>query len=262
MAARPTFTIDLKEDFPHLHGAPIVEAVIHWRARSEKKLKREELRQELVRKLPDYPTVKIQHELHVESALGPDGAAVSRRDEWHGFRLETKDGRYIAQFTRNGFVFSRVTPYENWDRFAAEAKRLWQIHVDLAEPAGIERLGVRFINRIVPIDVPALGDVLTLPPRAPAGMALPIDEFLHRTLFDVAGHPYRVHVIQTSQPPAPPETDAASVIVDIDVFTTRTVEMDAAAVQTHLNEMRWLKNKAFYSLITEETIKLFEEVRP
>jgi uncharacterized protein (TIGR04255 family) len=262
MPARPTFTIDLKEGFPKLPRAPIVEAVIHWRARSEKKLKRDELRQQLVEKLPDYPTVKIQHELHVESALGPDGAEVSRRDEWHGFRLETKDGRYIAQFTRNGFVFSRVAPYEDWDRFAAEARRLWQIHVDLTEPAEIERLGVRFINRIVQDDIATLGEGLTLPPRAPTRMALPIGEFLHRTLFDVPGHPYRVHVIQTSQPPAPPETERLSLILDIDVFTTQATQLDDNVLETRLKEMRWLKNKAFYSLLTEETIRLFEEVRP
>ncbi len=159
MNARPLFKIDLSERFPHLARAPIVEAVIHWRARSEEKLKRDELRQQLVSALADYPTVKTQHELHLESALGPDGAAVSRRDEWHGFRLESADGRNIAQFTRNGFVFSRVTPYEDWDRFAAEAKRLWQIYVELAKPSEIERLGVRFINRIVPADLNKLDDI-------------------------------------------------------------------------------------------------------
>ena len=31
------FKIDLSESFEHLPNAPIVEAVIHWRARAEKK---------------------------------------------------------------------------------------------------------------------------------------------------------------------------------------------------------------------------------
>jgi uncharacterized protein (TIGR04255 family) len=259
MTVQPVFTIDLDKKFDHLPRAPIVEAVIHWRARSEKELDRDELRKQLVEALPGYPKVKTQRELHVKSELGPESTALSRRDEWHGFRLETEDGCNIAQFTRNGFVFSRVAPYEDWDRFATEAKKLWQIHVGATGPSEIERLGVRFINRIVPVDLSKLDEVLTLPPHSPKGLALPIGEFLHRTRFDVPGHPYRINVIQTSQPPTPPETDAISVILDIDVFTTRTVEMNEAVVDAHLNEMRWLKNKAFFSLIVPKAIERFQE---
>ena len=53
---------------------------------------------------------------------------------------------YVAQFTRNGFVFSRLKPYEGWETFEAEAKRLWCIYRELAEPSEVQRLGVRFIN--------------------------------------------------------------------------------------------------------------------
>jgi len=259
MSAQPAFTIDLKEKFKHLPRAPIVEAVIHWRARGEKKIKHDELRDELLKALPGYPEAKTLRELHVESALGPTGDSVSRRDEWHGFRLESKDGRNIAQFTRDGFVFSRVTPYENWDRYVEEAQRLWQIHIGFTEPSEIERLGVRFINRIVPVDIGELDKILTTPPLSPSGLKLPIGEFLHRSLFDVPGHDYRVHVIQTNQPPSPPETDALSLILDIDVFTTRTTELDDTAVRKRLNEMRWLKNKAFFSLLKAKAIEQFEE---
>jgi len=259
MAAQPVFKLDLSERFPHLPRAPIVEAVIHWRARSEQRLAREDLRRELTSALPDYPTIKTQHELHFESALGRDGAAVSSRDEWHGFRLESTDGRYIAQFTRGGFVFSRVTPYENWDRFAAEAKRLWQIHVSLAKPSEIERLGVRFINRIVPVELSTLDDILVLPPQTPPGLPLPIDEFLQRSLFDVPGHPYCVNVIQTTQPPLPPETDTLGLILDIDVFTTASIPLNDALADTRLAEMRWLKNKVFFSLISPQATARFQE---
>ena len=260
MNARPTFTIDPAEEFPHLDRAPIVEAVIHWRARSEKSLGREDLLEQLKAKLPDYPNVQSQQEVQLEAQIGPQGAAQAQRARWHGFRFESTDRRYIAQFTRNGFVFSRVTPYEDWDHFVAEAKRLWQIHLDLAEPSEIERLGVRFINRIVPVDLGKLDEILTLPPQSPGGLALPIGEFLHRSLFDVPTHAYRVHVIQTSQPPAPPE-NSPGLIIDIDVSTTTTTELDDAAIDERLVEMRWLKNKTFYALLKDETIERFKETK-
>ncbi len=259
MNARPTFTIDSQEAFPHLPGAPIVEAVIHWRARAEKTLERAKLLEEIKARLPDYPTVQLQQEVQFEAQIGTEGASGAQRARWAGFRFESADRRYIAQFTRNGFVFSRVRPYEDWDRFAAEAKRLWQIHVELTEPSEIERLGVRFINRIVPVELDKLGEILTLPPRSPGSLMLPIGEFLHRSLFAVPGQPYRVNVIQASQPSAPPETDALGLILDIDVFTTATIERDPATLDARLAEMRWLKNKTFYSLLTPQTIERFKE---
>ncbi len=254
------FKIDLSEIFPHLEHAPIVEAVVHWRARSENTLEAEQLQTQLKNQLPDYPTVRSQQEVQLEAQIGPDGTAQSQRTNWHGFRLESKDGRYIAQFTRNGFVFSRLTPYEDWDRFTDEAKRLWKLHVELTGPSEIERLGVRFINRIVPVELDKLDKVLALPPRPPGELPLPINEFLHRSQYDIPGYAYGINVIQTTQPPAPPE-DSPAIIVDIDVFTTTTMALDDAVIDERLKEMRWLKNKAFYALLADEMITRFKEAQ-
>ncbi len=259
MNAQPTFAIDLSEDFPHLDRAPIVEAVIHWSARSEKTLRPEELQDHLKMRLPDYPNVQTQQELQLEAQIAPGSTAQSQHTQWHGFRLESADQRYIAQFTRNGFVFSRIRPYEDWSRFTEEAKRLWRLHVELAEPSEIERLGVRFINRLVPVEMDKLDEILTLPTRCPPSLTLPIGEFLHRSRFAVPGHPYSLNVIQTTQPPAPPDTDALGLILDIDVITTKTTDLDESALDARLSEMRWLKNKAFYSLLTEQTIERLRE---
>ncbi|RMF85057.1 MAG: TIGR04255 family protein [Planctomycetota bacterium] len=114
------------------------------------------------------------------------------------------------------------------------------------------------MNRIVPVELDKLDGILRLPPRSPDGLALPFEEFLHRSLLAVPGHPYRVNIIQTSQPPAP-DTDALSLILDIDVFTTKTIELNDAAVDRHLAQMRCLKNKAFFSLLTPQTIDGFKE---
>ena len=44
MAAPERFHFNLDEEFPHLPSAPIVEAVIHWRARAEKQWDADSLR--------------------------------------------------------------------------------------------------------------------------------------------------------------------------------------------------------------------------
>lgn len=54
MPARSTFTINLKEGFPHLPGAPIVEAVIHWRALAAKPLKESAVPEVLQQRFGEY----------------------------------------------------------------------------------------------------------------------------------------------------------------------------------------------------------------
>jgi len=246
--------IDLTESFEHLPNAPIVEAVIHWRARAEKQLEPDELLRHLKAKLPDYPNVQGQQEVDVGAEFGPDGATLRQRQTWHGFRFESDDKKQVAQYTRNGFVFSRLAPYEDWNSFATEAKRLWNIYHTLAEPSEIQRLGVRFID-LIPVDPSEVVSLLTLPPRSPAAFKLPINAFLHQTKFDIPGHPYELNVVQTLQPPAPPKVKSHGLILDLDVGTTRPIQFND--VDIRLQHMQWIKNKAFFSLLTELACKRF-----
>lgn len=249
------FKIDLTESFEHLPGAPIVEAVIHWRARAEQKLEPDVLLEQLKGKLPDYPNSQRQQQIGVGAEFGPEGAALHQRHNWHGFRFEDADKLHVAQFTRNGFVFSRLQPYEDWEKFEAEAKRLWQVYCELAEPSEIQRLGVRFINRIIPVEPDKLAKLLAIPPRSSDSMELPLKGFMHQNTFDIPGHPYNLNVVQTIQPPSPPETDSFSLILDLDVFTTRPIQFDE--MDSQLLQMQWVKNKAFFSCLTNTALDRF-----
>ena len=122
------FQINLNEEFENLPNAPIVEAVIHWRARAGKDLEQNVFQDELENSLPNYSQPQPQRLVEMHAEIGPSGSGLQQHDEWHGFRLETADKLQVAQFTRDGFVFSRLKPYENWAQFEAEAKRLWNIY--------------------------------------------------------------------------------------------------------------------------------------
>ncbi len=85
-----------------------------------------------------------------ESAANLDrkDSHVEHKQTWQGFRFQSSDNRHIAQFAWNGFVFSRLSPYEDWTKFEAEALRLWRIYRDVGEPSENQRLGIRFIDVI------------------------------------------------------------------------------------------------------------------
>lgn len=249
------FKIDLSESFEHLPNAPIVEAVIHWQARAEKKLEPDAFLEQLKDRLPEYPHQQRQQEIGVGAEIGPEGASLQQRHTWHGYRLESVDKLYVAQFTRNGFVFSRLEPYEGWETLEAEAKRLWGIYRELAEPSEVQRLGVRFINLITPVQPEQLADLLNVPPRCPEGLALPLRGFMHQSTFEIPGYPYHLSAIQTIQPPSPPERQSFGLILDLDVFTTKPISFDG--IDSRLLQMQWIKNKAFFSLLKKPALERF-----
>src|SRR3990172_1296815 len=139
------FRFDLEESFPNLPTAPIVEAVIHWTARGERSFQREEFGLRLAEQVPDYPDCQPQHELHLEAQFAADGSSTQiRRDTWRGFRLTSSDKLYIAQFGRDGLVFSRLQPYETWEKFAAEGIRLWRVFCRSGSAVGGAAIGGAF----------------------------------------------------------------------------------------------------------------------
>jgi uncharacterized protein (TIGR04255 family) len=253
-----TLKMDMAGEFPHLPHAPIVEAVIEIRARAQGVWSQEAISAWLKPKLPDYPTAHAQKEYRAEVAFGPEGATQRGVDlSLKGIRFQSTDKRQVAQFNRDGFVFSRLAPYENWNRLCGEALRLWALQSQLAKPAGVQRLGLRFVNRIVASnEAVALRDYLSVPPQPPTGLNLPFAGFLHHDAFAVPGHPYAINLIRTIQPPVPNGTGVA-LILDIDVCSTQPFDAEGGMLEQRLNDMRWLKNKVFFGSVTERALEGF-----
>lgn len=164
----------------------------------------------------------------------------------------------VVQFQRQGFVFSRLAPYCGWQSFAEEALRLWQTYGELAQPTVIQRIGLRFINRIdCPREGFALKDYLVGSPESPASLPLQREMFLHEDTFRVSGSDYSVHLIRTVRLPQP-NADRLSLILGIDVFAAAEELNGDEALRKRLPEMRWLKNKIFFSMITLKAKDLFQ----
>jgi len=257
---RQTFKIDVGEEFENLPNAPIVEAVIHWQASSEKIQNHEQFYDQLKERLIDYPASHPEREIKFQAEVGSEGVAAKlSNSSWRGFRFTSADELHIAQFKRDGFAFSRLKPYSNWTQFEAEAQRLWNIYLELAEPSEVQRLGVRFINLISPVQPDQFRNLLTVPPEGPAQMRMPIQGLMHKTTFDIPGNPYNLNVIQAMQPPISTQTEGFGLILDIDVFTTQAFEPKEELLKHHLEKMRWIKDKAFFSFLTEDAIDNFRK---
>lgn len=256
------FRLDLAEKFPHLEHAPIVEAVIHWQARADEKAwDPARLRGELATRFPEYPDSKPQQQFHVEARLeNGDVSTQVLRDRLRGLRLTSLDGLQVVQFTRDGVVFSRLRPYEDWDRFSAEAFRFWNAFQELTGCSEVQRLGVRYINRVDLQQGEAVGAYLRRPPQCLEPLGLNAEEFLYQSTYTLPNAPFKVTVNQALQLAAQAAAGPA-LIVDVDVITTRPVQTDSE-IEPNLTRMRWLKDKVFFSLFTETALSRFGVERP
>ncbi len=255
--------IKIDETFEHFPKAPIAEAVIDIRARATGEFEESSVRSHLEANLNDYSFLdscrEFRHELQLKVKVGKPPNQKVHDLGWKGLRFRSADEKHIAQFNRDGLVFSRLEPYTEWSQFLSEGLKLWTIFKDLAQPAEVPRIGLRFINRIMlPQDELRFEEYMQPAPVPPVGMKLPFQGFMHHDTLAVPGQPYALNVIRTIQVPPHSGGTGVSLILDIDVFTTQAFELfDDNVLMHRLNEMRWLKNKVFFGSITEKARELF-----
>lgn len=250
------FMLDRNEEFPRLSRPPIVEAVIHWQARAQKPLEPDTLRAALAELLPMYPRSEPMQEFGLLATLSAEDTGVAhQKKEFLGLRMTSDDGCYTVQFLRNGLVFSRTKSYQHWETFASAAKQAWQAFAEIASPVEIQRLGVRFINHIAVATPETLHEFLLEPPTCPSD--LPLMEFVYQSTFAVPAHPFAVRVIKVMQPPTPELRQSSGLFLDIDVFSTKAIPNEPAALDAALAQMRRLKNMVFFALLTEKAVRTF-----
>lgn len=263
LPSTPGTTIDLGERFPHLSRAPVVEAVIDLRARAESAWEEKDVLAQLKAALPDYPNrmamrgFSVSFSMNSEQATSgtPVAPATPQDHGWMGIRCTTADGLNIATFNREGFSFSRLKPYDNWDSFSKEAVRLWELHTRLAAPIEVSRLGVRFINRLdVPVSGLAFEDYFNSLPKPPVNLGSL--GFLFHDILSVPGHPYVTNRIRTFQPPEGENAPTLGLLLDIDVAMPGPIVPESGKIAVRLAEMHWVKNQVFFGSVTEKALNL------
>jgi uncharacterized protein (TIGR04255 family) len=252
--------IKLDEKFENLPRAPIVEAVIEIRSRAGQTLEEATLRSIIEPRLTGYVFLDSVREYHgeVKFESGKLPSQKVRDLGWKGVRFRSSDGKHIAQFNRDGFSFSRLEPYLTWEQLDNESQRLWNTYKDVAQPVEFQRLGLRYINRIkLPAGELLFENYIQPAPSSPHDLELPFHGFMHKDTLAVPGHPYAINVIRTIQQLNGGVDGGVAVILDIDVFTTHSLDLDNAMLQGRLLEMRWLKNKVFFGSITAKALGMF-----
>ncbi len=204
-----------------------------------------------------YPQV-LERRRWTQEIVVKDGAVqapVTQDLGLNGYQFASADNKRVAQFRLDGFTFSRLKPYEDWEKFQGEARRLWETYASL-KPR-VRRVAVRYINIIdIPLPITEFRDFLPSIPPAPQEMNLGLAAFLNRVgVIDQNGE-FQATISQALQPPSNPTV--ATVLLDIDVFKEQEFDLDYINVWKILDRYHAVKNELFFHAITEKTVELLK----
>lgn len=212
---------------------------------------------------PDYPQVQKAGEIRAEvradlRGSNPPEVTHSASAEPFGYLCLSADRKAIVQPRVNGFVFSKLRPYDRWTTFRDEARRLFEMYrEEFGEPA-ISRVAIRTINRLdIPLDGPIdFKDWIRTGPEISPDLPQAIAGFLmqvQQPYDDLSAH---CVITETLVPPEVPNTLA--VILDIDLFRTTEIPQNLEELWSLFGDLRAKKNEIFLGCITDRMKETFK----
>lgn len=238
----------------HYDRAPITEAIIDLQVRPREGVTLSEI--EGVRSGEEglYPDAKKFAVAHGQFEVG-ERVVASAQQEHTGYVFASADRKQLMQSRLDGFTFSRLAPYETWESFRDEARRLWALYRERTSPAEIRRVAVRYINRF---DLPGpqveLKDYFRTSPEISSDLPQSMSGFFLRVVIPQTDLKGQLLINQTIVPSLKP--DVASVVLDIDVFRDSDVPNAENEVWHYFELLRNRKNDVFEACITDRAREL------
>lgn len=233
--------------------APIVEAAIDLDVSKDPSLNVEDLAKIL--DPAGFPERRKVYEVST-SDWNEAGERIASRSV-SGYQALSAEGDYGVVVKADGYAFSQLSAYKDWEGFVAAAERYWGAYRAVANPSQVTGATVRFVNLIVPTVA-----------------QFEVKDYL-RTAFDVS--PYLPQVVESffSQIEIPLEgvyeafaptcvltvaSQDRGVILDISVRVNLELDTQVAGFADSLTEvlgkLRHAKNYVFESCITDATRNL------
>jgi uncharacterized protein (TIGR04255 family) len=228
--------------YPH---APIIEALLDIRAQLPKEVDLSHLESyhnQIKDRFPEKRqrvSIEVKAGVQIASIAEPNLSTSGGPD---GFFFRSPNERKIVQARLDGFTFNKLKPYENWELFSSEAKSLWNIFCQVANPIKITRVALRYINKMFfPLPMKDFKEyILTIPevaPNLPQGLA---------------------HLFTRLAIPKP-EIEALAIITE----TMEEPNQDQMLpfifdIWKDFEELRQFKNEVFFNSLTEKAKEMFK----
>jgi uncharacterized protein (TIGR04255 family) len=236
-------------------NAPITEAGIHLMVQPSDGISVGDLVRCHEGEENSYPLSKELQMATGHFEMGPRVSAAASAQHV-GFVYTSSDQRQVYQVRVDGFLFSRLAPYESWEAFCKEARRLWQLYRERLKPAAVTRVAVRYINRL---DIPAerieIKDYLRTMPEIGEGLPQTLAGYfmqLQIPMDDIRSKLFLNETIGQS-----PKSGCLALILDIDLFRSDDIPNDEESIWQMFETLRVRKNEVFEACITDRARELF-----
>ena len=244
----------MPEIFPN---APIVEALVDFKVGFSHSVDFEQLKK-FANALGDpytepVTTKQLSAGIHV-SETEPPSVEVESHEQ--GLILRTKINDRAIQVRRDGFSFSTLKPYKQWENTRDEAKENWFRYKEFLRPSSVKRLALRYINRIeLPLPLSDFREYVRTCPEVAPGIPQAVSNFFFRVVLPDPKTGAWANIISTLA--VPEDEKSVPLILDIDVFFQKSYEVDSEDLWADLEKLRVFKNQIFFSSITENARELF-----
>lgn len=211
----------------------------------------------------NYPVVETLKSFKSELRFDGEDTKVSERPERRdiGIRLmDSNEPKQVLQFRENGFSFNRLPPYDGFENYRSPIARGWEFYLSQAQPTFVEKLGMRFINRLeLPLgngDV-TLADYITVIPSGPTPGGFALSGFFQTLLLSTDEVGLQAQVTVATEEPA---KGILPVVVDIEATCITNAEPRAfSEFETTLGKIRNLKNSVFRDTLTKKCLSHFQQ---
>lgn len=242
---------------PHYNRAPITEALIDIRVEAPQ-LRFEDL-QALRPHLAEYPKEESRNIGAVTIQLGPGVASATEQKPW-SLVFRNKTDNQVAQFAVNGFTFSRLEPYQDWEHLRNEARRLWDIYRQFAKPQRIVRIAVRYINVLkFPGERVEPEQFLKIYPEVPKGLPPELQDYGPFSMrLPFYQYDLRAILVINEGNAIVQQPGFVSIALDLDLFVENPQVNNEQQLWEFFEKLRERKNRYFEASITDKTRELIK----
>lgn len=232
----------------HYSHAPITEALIDIQVKLPPQVKLDNLAQVYSSIQAEYPQREEVLLFQGQMMAGASVGATASQSPI-GYIASRNDQKQILQLRLDAFAFSRLAPYDCWENFRDEAKRLWNIYQSVTHPEAIVRLALRYINRLdIPLPVSDIKDYLRTFPEVSPDLPQGLSGYFMQLQIPQEKLGTMLVINQAIVPP--PTPDVVSIILDLELFMKEDIPHDEKLWHI-LEQMHEQKNIAFEACITE-----------
>ena len=213
----------------------------------------------------DYPTPPRERRV-VEVGLQVKGSAptqMEHKEAVERVQLLSDDERRIVGVGKALLSIHMLRPYQapgrpfggGWEELRSRVEKALDAYSRVAQPTGVRRIGVRYVNRIVfPCPAVQLEDYVKCSPPIPPELPQRIGGSFARSEIQYADDIYLV----LSQGTTSDSSGNAAYVLDLDVIWQGQSSISLAAARRMVEDLKGHERLAFEAIITDKAREVFD----